>query len=130
MDEAGTEWTEPGRMDPPRFEDRHPFLDPQQGLGGGEVLENEAGPAGVAGKRGEEFGEDRTRRLGHGRGRQARFRTPFASRTGTPAGDEMKTSFHTTHNAHVLLLFLFARVREQSQSGDSRPPYERCGGKA
>jgi hypothetical protein len=90
------------------------------------MAEDETGPTGIAGRGREEFGQDRTPRLGHGRGQQARFRTSFASRAGPPAGDEMKTSFHTTRNAHVLLLFLFARVREQSQSGDSWHPHERC----
>ncbi len=126
MDELGAEGPQPPGMDPPALKDRHPLLHPQHGLWRGEVAEDEAGPAGIAGRGGKEFGQGRARRLGHGRGRSTRFRTPFASRAGTPAGDEMKTSFHTTRNAHVLLLFLFARVREQSQSGDSTSRPERC----
>lgn len=129
MDELGAKGAETRGMDPPAFEDRHPLLHPQHGLGSVEVAEDKARPAGIAGRRGKEFGQDRARRLRHGHGRGPRFRTSFFSRAGTPAGDEMKTSFHTTRNAHVLLLFLFARVREQSQSGDSWRPHERCEGR-
>ena len=63
-------------------------------------------------------------RDGHGRGRHVP--TPLFSRAGNPAGDEMKTSFHTTRNALVPLLFLFARVCEHSHSGDSTSRPERC----
>lgn len=120
------EGAEPRGMDPPAFEDRHSFLHPQHGPRRSKVAEDEAGPAGIAGRGGEEFGQDRARWLRHRSGGRRHVRTSLFSRAGTPAGDEMKTSFHTTRNAHVLLLFLFARVREQSQSGDSTSRPERC----
>ena len=123
MDEVEPGRAQAGGVDPARFKDRHPLLHPQQGLGGRELGEDEAGPAGIARKSGEEFGQRRgAGQLRGSRCRQVRVATFLFSRAGVPAGDQAKPWIHTTRNAVVLLLFLFARVREQSQSGDSLRP--------
>lgn len=120
MDEPGTKGPKARRVDAAGLEDRHPLLHPQQGPGGRELRENEAGPAGVAGQGREKFGQGRSAAwLRDGRHRQVCVAASFFSRAGIPAGDQAKPWIHTTRNAVVLLLFLFARVREQSQSGDS-----------
>jgi hypothetical protein len=118
MDEVARVSGEPGGMDPAAFEDRHSLLHPQQRLAGREVRKNEAGPAGIARTCGEEFGEDG--------GRRRRHWTPvfageplLSGRAGSPAGNKAKSLIHTTRNAAVLLLFLFAQLRCASQQGDS-----------
>ena len=47
----------PGRMDLPAFEDRHAVLDPQQGLAGHDLRQQEPRPAAVARVRGEQLGK-------------------------------------------------------------------------
>lgn len=52
-----------GRMDSPRFEDRHPVLNPEHGFGGIDLGEKKTGPAAIA--RGcEQFAESRPGKFG------------------------------------------------------------------
>jgi hypothetical protein len=139
MDEVARVSGEPGGMDPTAFEDRHSLLHPQQRLAGREVRKDEAGPPRIARTCGEEFGEDvfPCRRRGRvvpwrrllRRVEGRRYRAPafagergaklLSGRAGSPAGDKAKPLIHTTRNAVVLLLFLFAQLRCASQQGDS-----------
>jgi len=53
-----------GGMDSPRFKDRHAVLDPEQGLGGIDLCEEEARPASVARVRGEDLAKGMMRWFG------------------------------------------------------------------
>ncbi len=61
----------PRRMDPPALQDRHPVLDPQQGLVRAELRQQEPRPAAVARVRGEQLGQG-----GAGRNGQAAIVRP------------------------------------------------------
>ena len=110
MDEIAR--SDPRRMNPPAFKDRHPVLNPQDRFFAIGLRKQEADPAGIAGMRREQFGQG-----GAGRRRQVPALAQPAGETikGRPgargdgsAGDQRQTSCHTTHNAYVLLLFFFA----------------------
>ena len=107
----------PRRMDPPALEDRHPVLDPQQGLVG------RTAPAGSPPSR-RRASARRTARTGWGWAARAECHrspsplgswTAFRSRTTFAAGDQGKACGHTTHNVFVLLLFFISRSGRRGQ---------------
>ena len=51
-------------MDPPRLEDRHSLLHPQQGFAALDLGEQEPGPAGIARTGGEQLGKGGPQRPG------------------------------------------------------------------
>ena len=107
-------------MDAPGLADRHAVLDPKQRLSGFQLGLQETRPAAVTRLIGKNLAESRLGRRGQRKWTaQTRWNGTFFSRADPPAGDEGKLCSHTTRNAYVLLLFLFPRVREQSQGCDS-----------
>lgn len=123
------------RVDSSALQDRHALLNPQQGLVGGELRQQERRPARIAWMHREQFRKGRARR-----GRQCkpllldvfdgswtvRRQAPLPchrrggfDRTASAAGDQGKTCSHTTHNVIVLLLFFFLRLGRKSQWCDS-----------
>ena len=117
MDEVSA--GQPGRVDPPAFEYRHPLLHPQQRFVGRELRQQEPGPAAIARMSGEQLGEGRLRCFGqapiflrkqevrrHARLGSCLRRSTSARRGDGSAGDQRQASCHTTHNVFVLLLFL------------------------
>ena len=53
----------------------------------------------------------------------------FGTRENRSAGDERQDSCHTTHNAFVLLLFLFPQLAGKSQWRDSDSKVRTTGGR-
>ena len=129
MDEIAR--SDPRRMNPPAFKDRHPVLNPQDRFFAIGLRKQEADPAGIAGMRREQFGQGGLCRLGQvpvplrrqgssparplsadARLGSCLRRSTVLNRPGArgdgSAGDQRQASCHTTHNAYVLLLFFFA----------------------
>ena len=112
-------------MDTPAFADRHALLDPEQRLAAFNLGDNEPCPPAIA-----MVGREELRQGGAGRrGQGPALAQPRGSRTvrgragaaaDSSAGDEGQSFRHTTHNASVLLLFLFRRVTGESQWCDSQ----------
>ena len=105
----------------PRLMDRHAVLDPKQGLAAIQLRQQEAGPAAVARLTGKKLAKCRPGRPGQRKWfGQTQWFGAFSSRATSVAGDQGKTSSHTTRNAYVLLLFLFPRLWRESQGCDSK----------
>ena len=97
-------------MDAAGFQDRHPFLHPEQRPRRIDLKQEKPRPTGIAALRGEQFGQGWARWCGQSpalarslENRAFEGRLPAQS---TGAGNKGQTCRHTTHNAYVLLLFL------------------------
>ena len=86
MDDFGDEAarSDPRRLDSPAFEDRHPFLHPQNRFFAICMAKQETGPAGIAGMRREQFGEGGSGRRGQ---LPALAQTPGETMNGRPGAD-------------------------------------------